>query len=194
MIRIYLASNDKLPTPLTIFASDYNEADLILMAWVERHWPQAIAAPTEFKLLSATELALQPQLAEAAGAGVSGVGYWTGHRAGWVVAAPHEDRLGALTPMETDVRCYSVFDEDGEQLVFAQNMEQAVASYTVWSMLAYGAMDEFFSVKEMSRWLLRGPQVMLREGMDAGLLGVGSACKDGFWRIYPADYEHVVRR
>ena len=76
MIRVYLASSDKLPAQLTIIASDYNAADLILIAWIERHWPQAVAAATKFKLLSATELALQPQLADAAGAGVSGVGYW----------------------------------------------------------------------------------------------------------------------
>jgi hypothetical protein len=96
--------------------------------------------------------------------------------------------------METDVQCYSVFDEEGEQLVFALNMEDAVAAYAVWSMLSWGEMDEFFTVKEMSRWLLRGSQVMLREDMDAGLLGVGTVCEDWFWRIYPADHEPAVTR
>ena len=73
-------------------------------------------------------------------------------------------------------------------------MEDAVAAYTVWSLLAWGEMDEFFSVNEMSRWLLRGPQVTLRDDMDAGLLGVGTVCEDGFWRIYPADHEPSIKR
>ena len=42
---------------------------------------------------------------------------------------------------------------------------------------------------EMSPWLLKGPQVTLREDMDVGLIGVGAVCEDGFWHIFPADYE-----
>ena len=38
-------------------------------------------------------------------------------------------------------------------------------------------------------WLLRGPQVTLRVDMDMGLTGVGAVCEDGFWHIFPADYE-----
>ena len=41
----------------------------------------------------------------------------------------------------------------------------------------------------MSSWLLRGPQVTLRDDMDMGLTGVGAVCEDGFWHIFPADYE-----
>ena len=61
--------------------------------------------------------------------------------------------------------------------------------FTVWNRLAYGDDGVNATVEEMSPWLLRGPQVTLREDMDIGLTGVGSVCEDGFWHIFPADYE-----
>jgi len=194
MRKVFLASNDKLLFPLTIIADGKNEAIRIFNAWVERHLPIATCDQTRLKLVTVTALALQPQLAEAAGAGVVGVGYWISHRAGWVVAAPQEEQLGAITPMDPFVRCYSVVDDDGEMFAFAHSMDEAVTFYTQWSMLAYGEMDETFSVEEVSRWLLRGPQASLREDMDAGLLGIGSVSEDGFWRVWPADYEPTFGR
>lgn len=194
MIRVYIAFSDALQTPLTIIANDSNQASQLFDAWVERHRPNADAPAPEFRLLTINEMALQPQLAYAAGAGVPGVAYWVNHRAGWLVAAPQDNQKGALAPPETDVRCYSVIDDDGEHLVFAENIETATSFFVHWCLITDGAVDDDFSIKEMSRWLLRGPMVTLREDMDAGLLGIGSVSVDDFWRIYPADYEPSFER
>lgn len=189
MIRVYQAHSAIVPTPLTIFATDVAQAARTFQTWAEHHRPKAKAPPAEFRASTLTELALQPQLAVAAGTLASGIGYWLGHRAGWVIAAPHESPKGALSPLDTNVRCYSIIDGDGEHLVFAENIEAATAHFTHWSLLADGEVDEQFSVHQMSPWLLLGPMVTLREDMDAGLVGIGLVSVDGFWHIYPADYE-----
>ncbi len=78
--------------------------------------------------------------------------------------------------------------------MFAENIETATAFYAHRSMIDYGVVDDKFSVQEMSRWLLCGPMVTLREDMDAGLLGIGSVSADEFWNIYPVDYEPTFER
>lgn len=194
MIRAFIAFSDTLQAPLTILARDEKDVRSMFQAWCERHRPEAQEPDAKFRLLTLTEMALKPKLGDAAGAGVPGLAYWLNHRAGWVVAAPQDNAKGALAPPEIDVRCFSVNDDDGEHLVFAENIEIATAFYAHRSMIDYGVVDDKFSVQEMSRWLLCGPMVTLREDMDAGLLGIGSVSTDEFWNIYPVDYEPTFER
>jgi hypothetical protein len=194
MLRVYLITSDVIPLPLTVIAEDDGAASRMFGEWAGHHHPGELLENVEIKLLSATDQALQPQLEAARAQGMAGLAYWAGHRLGYLVAAPQEPRFGALAPHEPDVRCYAVDDEAEEVLVLARTREQAVALFTEWNLIAYGDRGESATVKEMSPWLLRGPQVTLREDMDEGLTGVGSVCEDGFWRIFPADYEPTIGR
>lgn len=194
MLRVFLITNNITAVPLTVIAQDDGAASTIFGTWAGCNHPTEPITRLETTLLSATDLALQPQLAEAARQGVAGVCYWAGHRLGFMVAAPQEPQFGALAPYEPDVRCYAFDDDSEETLVFARTDEHAVALYTEWTLIAYGGKGEHATLKEMSRWLLRGPQVTLREDMDTGLTGVGAVCEDGFWRIFPADYEPEISR
>ena len=192
MLRVFHGVSDLPSTPLILIAHDDDAASRIFDTWTERHRPDEVTANHHLLGVGANQLALQPQLAETVEGGVEGVAYWCGHRLGYYVAAPHEVQLGALGPPATLVKCFEVDDEAEVMLVFARTSEHARELFTVWNRLAYGDDGESATIEEMSPWLLRGPQVTLREDMDVGLTGVGSVCEDGFWRIFPADYEPTV--
>ena len=192
MLRVFQIASEVAPAPLTVIAADDDRASRIFSSWVERHHPEEQVGKTHVRAVGANELALQPQLADAVGGGVEGVVYWCGHRLGFYVTAPQEVQLGALGPAATLVKCFEVDDEAEVMVVFAHSSEHARALFQEWNRLAYGDGGENATVAEMSPWLLRGPQVTLREDMDVGLTGVGSVCEDGFWRIFPADYEPTV--
>ena len=192
MLRVFQIASNVTATPVSIIASDDRSASKIFSTWVERHQPGEQVERPLVRLVGANELALQPQLVSAVESGVEGVTYWCGHRLGYYVAAPGEVQLGALGPATTLVKCFEVDDEADVMLVFAHTSEHARELFDVWNRLAYGDGGENATVEGMSPWLLRGPQVTLREDMDVGLTGVGSVCEDGFWRIFPADYEPTV--
>lgn len=71
------------------------------------------------------------------------------------------------------MKCFEVDDEAEVRVVFAKTNDHARELFTVWSRLASGDDGENSTVTEMSRWLLRGPQVTLREDIDVGLKGGG---------------------
>ena len=189
MLRVFQIASNVNATPVSIIASDARCASKIFSTWVERHHPGEQVERPLVRLVGANELALQPQLVSAVERGVEGVIYWCGHRLGYYVAAPGEVQLGALGPAATVVKCFEVDDEAEVMLVFARTSEHARELFTVWNRLAYGDDGESATIEEMSPWLLRGPQVTLREDMDVGLTGVGSVCEDGFWHVFPADHE-----
>lgn len=189
MLRVFEMFIEEAVVPLTVIAKDDVGAHRVFEAWAENHLGICTLDRPEIKLLSATELALQPQLAEAAAQGVPGVAQFLSHRAGWIVTAPQEPLVGAWAPPETDVRCFAAAHEAEETLVFALTLEHAAALYTHWNLDAYGDGPVNATIREMSRWLLRGPLVTLREEMDGGLTGIGMVCEDDFWRIFPPDHE-----
>ena len=90
------------------------------------------------------------------------------------------------------MKCFEVDDEAEVVVVFAHTSDHARELFDEWNRRAYGDGGKNATVEEMSRWLLKGPQVTLREDMDVGLIGVGAVCEDGFWRIFPADHEPTV--
>lgn len=189
MLRAFHGVSDQSSAPLILIAPDGETASRIFDSWMERHRPDELAANNRVLAVGANKLALQPQLAEAVGRGVEGVAYWMGHRLGFYIAAPGEVQLGALGPATTLVKCFEVDDEADVMFVFAHTIEHARELFTVWNRLANGDDGENATIEEMSPWLLRGPQVTLREDMDIGLTGVGAVCEDGFWHVFPADYE-----
>ena len=189
MFRAFHGVFDQSSIPLILIAPDDGAASRIFGTWMERHRPDELSDNNRIRAVGANDLALQPQLADAVDRGVEGVAYWCGHRLGYYVAAPGEVQLGALGPATTLVKCFEVDDEAEVMFVFAHTIEHARELFDVWNRLAYGDGGENATVEGMSPWLLRGPQVTLREDMDVGLTGVGSVCEDGFWRIFPADYE-----
>ena len=189
MLRVFQIASNGTATPVSIIASDDGSASRIFNSWLERHHPDELTDEPHVRAVGANKLALQPQLANAADGGVEGVIYWCGHRLGFYVAAPHEVQLGALGPPATLVKCFEEDDEAEVRVDFAHTSEHACELFTEWNRLADGDDGESATVTEMSRWLLRGPQVTLREDMDVGLTGVGAVCEDGFWHIFPADYE-----
>lgn len=189
MLRVFQIASDVTTTPVCVIASDNGAASKIFGKWVERHHPDEQVEGPHVRLVGANELALQPQLASAVERGAEGATYWCGHRLGYYVAAPHEVQLGALGPPATLVKCFEVDDEADVRIVFAHSADHARELFTVWSRLAYGDDGESATLEEVSPWLLRGPQVTLREDMDIGLTGVGAVCEDGFWHVFPADYE-----
>ena len=189
MLSVFQIASNVTTTPVSIIASDDGAASRIFSKWVDRHHPGEQVERTRVRLVGANELALQPQLAIAVESGVEGVTYWCGHRLGYYVAAPQEVQLGALGPPETLVKCFEVDDEAEVRMVFAHSSDHARELFTVWNRLAYGDDGENATVEEMSPWLLKGPQVTLREDMEIGMTGVGDVCEDGFWHIFPAIYE-----
>ena len=189
MLSVFQIASNVTTTPVSIIASDDGAASRIFSKWVERHHPGEQVERSRVRLVGANELVLQPQLASAVESGAEGIAYWCGHRLGYYVAAPLEVQLGALGPPATLVKCFEVDDEAEVRMVFAHSSDHARELFTVWNRLAYGDDGVNATVEEMSPWLLRGPQVTLREDMDMGLTGVGSVCEDGFWHIFPADYE-----
>ena len=192
MLRVFQIASNVTTTPVSVIASDDGSASRIFSEWVERHRPDELTDKPRVCLVGANELALQPQLTSAVERCVEGIAYWCGHRLGYYVAAPHEVQLGALGPPATLMKCFEVDDEAEVMLVFARTSEHARELFTVWNRLAYGDDGKSATIEEMSPWLLRGPQVTLREDMDMGLTGVGAVCEDGFWRIFPADHEPTL--
>ena len=90
MLRVYKVSWEHMNDPLTVIAPDDGAAIRMFDEWVEHHQPLDRFAVRTVSLVSPTELALQPQLADAVRQGVSAVVYWCGHRLGYLLAPPEE--------------------------------------------------------------------------------------------------------
>jgi hypothetical protein len=194
MKRVFVIFSEAIAYPLTIVASGYEEARNIFAEWFEANCDGGDPREPKVTQLSLMQTAMQPQHADLARQGLSGVAYWLGHRAGWILAASQEPRKGQIAPPLCDVRCFVFTDEQEELLVFAPTVEAAHSIHVEWNLSNYGERGEFTGAQEVPRWLLQGPQVTLREDMDAGLTGVGSVSEDGLWHIFPADYEPELSR
>jgi hypothetical protein len=190
MNNVFKISSEITDRPLTVFARDSGHAFDIYYVWRELLYPDIPFTTAKTVQLTVADLAQQPQLAEAAASGLIGVGYFIDHYQGWLIAPPDETVLFDFAPREVWVSAYRFDEGDGEVLlVFATSLEQAVIFRDEWNVVAYGEADEYVGVEVISRWLLTGEKATLRDDMDEGLVGVGEECEDGFWRIFPADYE-----
>jgi hypothetical protein len=180
---------------VTLFASDRAQARNMFIEWGGLRGFDVLQLEYQVAQLDECDLAMQPQLAAAASSGATGVGSWLGHRGGWAITPASDEPLGLPAPPEPDVRCYVVAGEDcGQLYVFAETLERAIATYDLWSLDRNGWQGEYDRIHEISRWLLTGPKITLREEMDEGLTGVAGVCEDGFWRIFPADYDAPLQR
>jgi hypothetical protein len=188
--NVFVLASDTLNRKLTVIANNADEAIYLYYLWTATHCRAAHDEEPAVERLSAEQLALQPQLSHAASEDVAGIAYWVSHRAGWVVAVPESGPLGRSMPPETSVRCFTV-DVTGrdEVFVFAHDTDHALSLYNHFQLAAWGKLDSQFTIREMSRWLLQGYQVTLREEMDSGITGIGKKALDAWWHIYAPDDE-----
>jgi hypothetical protein len=129
---------------------------------------------------------VNPQLADAAGSGLVGVGYWMGHRDGWHIAPADADPIGVIFPVPPTSKCFAFRDDDmGELLMFVEDHKAAIMAYEFYIDDLDGWKGAMCSISEVSPWLLTGPQITLREEMEQGLEGVAELGDDGFWHITP---------
>lgn len=195
MPHIFIVTSDALPAPVTVIARDSDEAFRLFYIW-HRHNAIDLGHETAtVTMLTAQDLSSTPQLAEAAQSGMVGIARWVGHHEGWIVTVPDDDEpAGQIAPPETEVSCF-VFShaDDGTLHVFAETIERAIATLHLYSLDQNGWDAEYDAVVELSPWMLTGPMVTLREEMFDGITGVGMRCEDGFWRIFPADYDPPLR-
>lgn len=190
MNKVYEFNCAALGLPVTIFAKNIGQAQEIFYLWHSHHAPFLAITETTITESSVSHLTDQPQLADAARAGIAGVGYWMGHRDGWCIRPADGDAPGVIAPLVPSVRFFvGKSDDVGEVLVFAESQRDADKIYDEYHRDCMGWSDDAQDLADMSRWLLTGPKVTLREDMDAGLTGVGRECEDGNWHILPADYE-----
>jgi hypothetical protein len=190
MLYAYQVHSDAISDKVTFVARDSNEVSRFFWLWCQRHAAHFHIRDAEILRLTPTDLALQPQLAEAVSRGVIGVAWWAGHIEGWVVVAPDADPLGVVALRLPSVKCFIFRGDDCEGLhVVAENEEHAKALFNTWSLDGNGWEGEFSDMREVSLWMLTGAYITLREEMDEGLTGVAMICEDDCWRLFPADYD-----
>ena len=194
MTNAYMFDGDPLSCRVIVIAHDVPEAFGLFWRWAEHNELDLsdLAEPIE---AVPYDLSRMPQLAEAAKSGMVGIARWVDHREGWNATNPDDNTpAGQLALPETDVCCFIFTGEDGTLYVFAETLERAIATSHIYSLDQSGGPAEYGNVVEHSPWLLTGPMVTLREEMFEGETGVGLKCEDGFWRIFPADYDPPLRR
>lgn len=190
MIKVFQYHLPLLTKPVSVFARSMGEASALFHLWYERHAQALPFTEASIVELTAADLALFPQMVEATRAGMVGVGYWIGHREGWVVAPADGDAPGAIAPLDPVVRCYVVTGEGtGQVLVFANTPQRAAAHYEAHVREQFGWTSKIDTLAEMSPWLLTDTQASLRDDMDAGREGIGKECENDCWRIVEPDYD-----
>lgn len=195
MMKVFLATSDARHAPLTVIARHKDEALRIAFLWREAHALHMLGDEVWLIELSEDDLEYQPQLAELALSGGVGVAWWTGEQGGWLLGPPDGEHLGEIAPPPAPVRCYGFLTmEYGGTYVVAETYARAVELLHAYSHHLNGWDAEFGAAVEISPWLLHGRLITLRAEMFAGKTGIGHPCEDGFWRVFPADYEPPLRK
>jgi hypothetical protein len=191
--NLFLTFSPESSVPLHIVAKDTDDAREIYTRWVIAHAVPWSHEPAVVREAAAGWLEQQPQLADAVAGAVrlttSTVLYWTDHHRGWIAKAPEAMPESKIAPIEPLVRVYEVEDDGLDQLlVFAHDPTQAIQIYFDWRehwKKPHGPA----TIKPVSRWLLLGPQTVLREQMDIGYIGIAGWSPNEGWGIYPFDHE-----
>ena len=196
MFNIYLATSHLLPDPVTIVAENHDEAALLFTIWRSFNVTGDHVVHAEITKLTDADLAQTPQLTELTHSLLPGIARWVGHREGWIVIAPDDlEPAGELALPECPVTCFAFeTPDDGLMLIVAETMERAIATLHLYSLDQNGWDAEYSAVKEIAPWPFTGLMVTLREEMFEGKTGVASECEDGFFRIFPADYDPPLRK
>jgi hypothetical protein len=195
MTNAYMFDGDPLTSRVIVIAHDVPEAFAMFWQWAEHNDIDlsGLAEPIEAVLLD--DLSRTPQLDEAAKSGMVGIARWIDHRAPWIVAAPDDDEpVGRIAPPEINIGCFLFTGEDGTLYVVAGTLERAIATSHLYQLDQSGGPADYAEVVELSPWQLNGPLVTLREEMFEGITGVGMICEDGFYRIFPADYDRPLTK
>lgn len=190
VIHVFVAICDAIEDRVTIIAHDADEAYLIFLAWCDHHRGGIPSGDTEVLRLDRFDLAGDPALLEALNTGQTGIARWLGHHAGWLVTLPDVDTPGVVAPPFCPLSCFLFETQDfGAIYVVAETQERATALLHLRSLDRNGWDADYDGVREISPWTLTGYMGTLREDMFVGKTGVGLECEDGYWRIFPADYE-----
>lgn len=193
-INVYRIYGEESPVPLTVFASDTNQAEEIYAEWILRHMPGRDDVPDTIEQCIDESFAEFPQLGEAAHEATlkeqGGVAYWLGHRGGWFVQPASAPRLGEIAPASSSVECYLfIYGENDVRLyVFANDRDHATELFQEWHKDTFGRPFEQIMFKQISRWTLTEDQVTLREEMDIGMVGISGYSLATGWHIYPPDH------
>lgn len=192
--KVYLVWSAGFDQPLTIYAGNTDDADLVYREWASIHEPSWSKHPWCIEEVSAEWLAERPQLAAEVDRAKQESGDWVfyflGQTEGWQARPTFADRVGVIAPVAPLVRYYVVeCDAEGADVeLFALSGEDALQLYSDFHTTAYGKCDHLYTLSERSRWLLTGAKTVLRTEMDRGVVGVaGWDMKDG-WHIL--DFDH----
>lgn len=171
-VKIFQYNCRSFAYPVNVFAQDLGQSAAIFDMWWRNHAKFFDLAEALVEELEHEAVAREnPQLADVMITGTLGIGYWLGHREGWVVAAPDDPPAGLVFPLEpADVKCFVFHDEDmGELMLFAPTRESASSSFDHFVDDIDGWDDAYPSITERSPWLLTGDKLPLRLGMEQGL-------------------------
>ncbi|WP_225204454.1 hypothetical protein [Novosphingobium huizhouense] len=192
--KIFEFNTRSLPKPLTVCASNFDQASELYGLWSQTHAPFLELGEAEAKVSTwQAMMDVNPQLADAARSGLVGVAYWVGHREGWRIAPADAEPAGIIFPLEPPMKCFVFQDDDmGELLIIAEARRGALLAYEFYIDDLPGWKNAMCAITEISPWLLTGPKVRLRELMDAGWDGVGVPGENGEWTIIP--FEEFAKR
>lgn len=180
--------------PLTVYAGNADDADLVYREMRSIHYPAWSNDPARLVQVSEAWLAERPQLAaavnEARKVPLDWVFYFLGHEAGWTARTTYMDTIGVIAPTEPFVQYYLVETDDGDQThIFTSSAVDAFQLYRDYYETAYTKLDHPYTLSERSRWLLVGDMVSLREAMDRETIGIAGWDMMKGWNIYPFDHE-----
>ncbi len=180
--------------PLTVFAASLQAAQDLQRRWSHSHRGENPPPVIRSEICEAGWLDDRPQWKRAVERGEAGVGAWLGHRDGWAVEAPEAALRGPLGPPETNVRLFVIeADDDEVGIVFAIDEVMASTIFLQWLHHWDKPRSKSFKVRRRSRWMLTGPETILREEMDAGISGIGGWSAEEGWHIYPPTHEATAR-
>ena len=192
--NVYLIWSATSPEPLTVYAGNAEDADLVYREWRTIHNPAWSKDPARLMEVSEVWLAERPQLAEAVleakKVPLDWVFYFLGHEAGWISRTSYMDPVGVIAPNVPLVHYYlAETDGDGDQThIFANSMVDAIGMYRDHYETAYTKCDHPYTITERSRWLLTGDQTSLRDEMDRETVGIAGWDMRKGWNIYPFDH------
>ena len=181
-------------TPLTVFAESLEAARDLQQRWADTHLGENQPPAIRSEICEAGWLDDRPQWKRAVERAEAGVGHWLGHRDGWAVEAPEAALRGSLGPPETMIRLFVIeAGKDEVGIVFAIDEIMASTIFLQWLLHWNKPTSESFKVRRRSRWLLTGPETILREEMDAGISGIGGWSEADGWHILPPDHPATER-
>lgn len=169
-----------LGEPVTIFASDFEQAERIYRTWVVNHRPDDKPVLPIVHVYAGKLLAMRKLLQAAADRNETGVGYWDAELGLWRIEKPEDAQAALLAPSGTSIACYRAELDDGcVYLAFAGKFEALEALLEEAAAIAPLEMK----VTALSPYRLVSTMATLRDDMRTRLEGLASWSAVHGWRI-----------